>query len=36
MAKIYYELIMKNLKTIIDVPLRWRAEVQAMFNSSTD
>ena len=31
MAKIYYNLIVKGLKTIDDVPEKWRAEVEAMF-----
>ena len=30
MAHIYYNLIKKGLKTIDDIPLKWRAEVQAM------
>ena len=30
MAQIYYNLIEKGLKTIDDVPLKWREEVQAM------
>lgn len=30
MAKIYYNLIVKGLKTIEDVPKKWRAEVEAM------
>lgn len=30
MAQIYYNLIKKGMKTIDDVPLKWRAEVQAM------
>lgn len=30
MAKIYYDLIMKNLKTIDDVPLRWKEQVQEL------
>lgn len=30
MAKIYYNLIVKGLKTIDDVPEKWRAEVEAM------
>ena len=32
MAQIYYNLIKKGLKTIDDVPLRWREEVQAMLD----
>lgn len=30
MAKIWYNLIKKGLKTIDDVPERWREEVQKM------
>ena len=30
MAQISYNLIEKGLKTIDDVPLKWRDEVQAM------
>ena len=33
MAQIYYNLIQKGLKTIDDVPLKWRAEVQAMIDA---
>ena len=33
MAQIYYNLIKKGLKTIDDVPLKWRAEVQAMLDT---
>lgn len=33
MAKIYYNLIVKGLKTIDDVPAKWRAEVEAMLNA---
>ena len=32
MAKVYYNLIIKGLKTIDDVPTKWRAEVEAMLN----
>lgn len=32
MAQIYYNLIQKGLKTIDDVPLRWKADVQALLN----
>jgi hypothetical protein len=35
MAKIYYDLILKGLRTIDDVPLRWRAKVQAMLDGDT-
>lgn len=34
MAKVYYNLILKGLKTIDDVPARLRAEVQALLNKS--
>lgn len=33
MAKIYYNLIKKGLRTIDDVPERIRAEVQALLDS---
>jgi hypothetical protein len=33
MAQIYYNLIIKGLKTIEDVPIRWREEVQAMIDN---
>lgn len=33
MAQIYYNLIKKGLKTIDDVPLKWREEVQAMIDA---
>jgi hypothetical protein len=33
MAQIYYELIKKGLKTIDDVPERWRAAVQALLDA---
>lgn len=33
MAKIYYDLIKKGLKTINDVPLRWKNEVQALLDA---
>ncbi|WP_274854848.1 CD1375 family protein [Bacillus methanolicus] len=36
MAKIYYELIKKGLRTIDDVPLKWRADVQALLDSDTE
>ena len=35
MAQIYYNLIKKGLKTIDDVPLKWRAEVQAMLDADS-
>lgn len=34
MAKIYYNLIVKGLKTIDDVPERWRAEVEALLQEA--
>lgn len=33
MAQIYYNLIKKGLKTIDDVPPKWREEVQAMIDA---
>ena len=33
MAKIYYDLIKRGLKTIEDVPERWREEVQRMLDN---
>ena len=33
MAQIYYNLIKKGLRTIDDVPLKWRDEVQAMLDA---
>lgn len=33
MAKVYYNLIIKGLKTIDDVPGRWRAEVQQLLDA---
>lgn len=33
MAQIYFNLIQKGLKTIEDVPARWREEVQAMLDA---
>ena len=32
MAQIYFNLIQKGLKTIEDVPARWREEVAAMLD----
>ena len=32
MAKIYYNLINKGLKTIEDVPMTWREATQALIN----
>lgn len=34
MAKIYYDLIKKNLRTLEDVPLRWKNEVQTLLNNA--
>lgn len=34
MAKVYYNLIVKGLKTIEDVPTKWRAEVEEMLNEN--
>lgn len=34
MAKLYYDLIKKGLKTIKDVPIRWRDEVCALLESN--
>lgn len=33
MAKVYYNLIKKGLKTIDDVPMVWRDEVQALLDA---
>ena len=33
MAKIYYNLINKGLKTIEDVPMVWREATQALINA---
>lgn len=33
MAKLYYNLIKKELKTIDEVPEKWRAEVQALLDA---
>ncbi|RED86270.1 hypothetical protein DFP98_103123 [Cohnella phaseoli] len=32
-AKIYYDLIKEGLRTIIDVPIRWRADVQTIIDA---
>ena len=32
MAKLYYDLIKKGLRTIEQVPQNWRADVQAMLD----
>ncbi|MFQ8758052.1 MULTISPECIES: CD1375 family protein [Intestinimonas] len=34
MSKLYVDLIRKGLKTIDDVPLRWRDEVQALLEEA--
>ena len=34
MAKVYYNLIKKGLKTIDDVPMAWRDEVQALLDAT--
>lgn len=33
MAQIYYNLIKAGLRTLEQVPLRWRAEVQALLEA---
>lgn len=33
MAKLYYDLIKKGLRTIDEVPMRWRADVQALIDA---
>ena len=33
MAKIYYNLIKKGLKTIKDVPITWREDTQALIDA---
>ncbi len=33
MAKLYYNLIKANKKTLDDVPLRWREEVKKMLEA---
>ena len=33
MAKIYYNLIKKGLKPLEDVPMVWKADVQALLNA---
>lgn len=32
MAKVYYNLIVKGLKTIDDVPDKWKEEVEKLLN----
>lgn len=34
MAKVYYDLIIKGLWAIENVPLRWRQEVQDMLDET--
>ncbi|WP_253074700.1 CD1375 family protein [Paenibacillus pseudetheri] len=34
MAKVYFDLIQKDLKTIDDVPLRWKSAVQELLDSA--
>lgn len=36
MAKVYYNLIVKGLKTLDDVPEKWREEVREMLASTTE
>ena len=33
MTKLYYDLIHKELRTIDDVPLKWRADTQALLDA---
>lgn len=33
MAKVYYDLIKAGLRTIDQVPLTWRTQVQALLNT---
>lgn len=33
MAKVYYSLIKKGLRTIDDVPSKWKEEVQELLNN---
>ena len=35
MAKVYYDLIVKSLKAIDDVPLRWRGDTQALLDADS-
>ncbi|MEK5417331.1 MULTISPECIES: CD1375 family protein [Paenibacillus] len=34
MAKVYFDLIQKDLKTIDDVPLRWKSTVQELLDEA--
>lgn len=36
MAKLYYNLIKENKKTLDDVPLRWREEVRKMLEAENE
>ena len=36
MAKLYYDLIKANKKTLDDVPLRWREEVRKMLEAENE
>nr|DAI66257.1 MAG TPA: hypothetical protein [Caudoviricetes sp.] len=36
MAKLYYNLIKANKKTLDDVPLRWREEVRKMLEAENE
>ncbi|MFE0554777.1 CD1375 family protein [Paenibacillus sp. NPDC058910] len=36
MAKIYCDLIRKDLKTIDDVPFRWKDQVQELLEADTE
>ena len=36
MAKLYYNLIKANKKTLDDVPLRWREEVKKMLEGENE
>lgn len=33
MVKVYYDLIKANLRTIEQVPTKWKAEVQSMLDT---
>ncbi len=35
MVKVYYDLIKAGLRTIDDVPIRWRDDVQNMIGADT-
>lgn len=36
MAKIYYNLIKRGVKTIDDVPIKWKEAVQAMLDADSN